>query len=297
MKINLNRIDLPTHDLRASIDEDALDELAASLRDHGQLQPIGVRPVTKFPDTPSEILNNLADLECFIDTGGRFEVVFGARRTRAAQLLEWETIDASILDDQTDTHNHAKKLIENVQRMNMTPMEEAYGLLDLIGDGEANVRRLQMQTGKSREWIRTRLELIDLPDDLQGAVQAGVLGVGVAKAFGRIKNADVRDQYVRAAVENGCTSEQATLWASQAQFAESGLMTMDQIQQTGIDTAAPPQVVDQQYHCFLCAQLHSWRRINTLVICADCQDAIGTARTADAAPEPRPPVDSPTNRA
>lgn len=267
MKIELSKIDLPQHDLRATVDEDALDELAASLRDHGQLQPIGVKAIEN----------------------DRYEVVFGARRTRAAILLDWETIEATFVAATTTNNPNASKLIENVQRLDMTPIEEAYGLLDLIGDGEINVRKLQMQTGKSRDWVRNRLDLIDLPEDLQGAIQAGVIGVGVAKAFGSIGNADVREQYVKMAVENGCTTDQAIIWASQAKFAEQGILSMDEIQKNGVDLTQQPQAIDQKYHCFICAELYTWRQINTLVLCGSCQNSIADART----PHDRQPLPTP----
>lgn len=114
MKIPLLELTLPKYDLRASQDEDQLDELAASMRDHGQLQAIGVKP--------GEI--------------GGYEVVFGARRTRAATLLGWDAIEGNLVDDRGNNSANASKLIENVQRLNLTPMEEAYGLADLIGEGE-----------------------------------------------------------------------------------------------------------------------------------------------------------------
>lgn len=257
MKISLDLIDLPEIDLRASVDEDALDELAASLRDHGQLQPIGV-----------------------IETNGnRYEVVFGARRTRAARLNEWTEIEANVLPDRTDSQNDAAKLIENVQRLEMSPMEEAYGLAQLIGEGEIDIRKLQRQTGKGRSWITTRLDLMAMPTDLQSAVQNGLVSIGVAKAFSEIDNDEIRMQYIKLAHENGCTADQARVWAGQAEFAASGMRTMDEIMQHSADSVGQAQIVDQQYHCFVCGDLHSWRRVNTLVLCGGCQDAIATART------------------
>ena len=267
MNISLDRIELPGRDLRAHVDEDALDELAASLRDHGQLQPIGVRAID----------------------GERFEVVFGARRTRAARLLKLTEIRADIIEDTATSSSHAKKLIENVQRLDMTPIEEAYGLLDLIGDGAVDLRELQRQTGKGRQWIQTRLELAALPEDLQGAVQAGVISIGVARAFGTISNPEVREQYLKSAIENGCTADQAQIWAHQAQFAESGIMAMTNYASADNVILQTPQVVDQQYSCFICAQLQSWRRVNTLVVCGTCQDAIATTRT----PAETDPIDNP----
>lgn len=267
MKIPLDEITLPEYDLRSDIDEDALDELAASMTEQGQLQPIGVKR----------------------KDGGGFEVVFGARRTRAAWLNNWTHIEGNIID-QTETRDaNAQKLIENVQRLDLTPIEEAHGIASLIGEGEISVRNLQRQTGKSREWIRTRLDLLTLPDDLQAAVQKKLLSIGVARAFGVIQNRIVRDQYVKMAAENGCTADQAVIWAGQAKFAESGILTMDEIQRTGIDITAASPIVDQHYHCFVCAQLTNWRRINALMICGGCQDAVVKSRSVpnpDALPYP-----------
>lgn len=263
MKIKLNLIDLPTSDLRASIDEDALDELADSLRESGQLQPIGVSQ----------------------KEDGRFEVIFGARRTRAANLLGWSEIEATIRTTTERENTRADKLIENVQRQDLTPIEEAYGLIELIGDGETDVRKLQRQTGKSRAWILTRLHLVEMPEDLQGAVQAGVIGLGVAKALATIENAEIREQYTRHAAENGCTEDQATIWASQAKFAEQGIMAMDALDRRNDELRDEPQIVDQQYSCFICRVENSWRRVNTLVICGTCQEAVTSSRhTLDADP-------------
>jgi|GEM_PF-6481965 len=257
MKIPLSQLDMPERDLRASVDADALDELAESLRAHGQLQPIGVKT----------------------NAAGRFEVVFGARRTRAARLLGWSEIEAVEVEENNAINQAAQKLIENVQRENLTPIEEAYGLLELIGDGEADVRALQRQTGKSREWIKSRLALIDLPEDIQGAVQAGVIGIGVARQLGTIENPDIRQQYTTHAAEYGCTEDQARVWAGQAQFAETGMLSAQQTAELQQAITNEPQIVDQKFHCFICSNLHSWREVNTLVICGPCQSQVTRTRT------------------
>lgn len=256
MQIKLSELRLPTHDLRVTIDADALDELADSLRDQGQLQAIGVR----------------------IAGENEYEVVFGARRTRAAKSLGWETIRAEILDEASAETNAAAKLIENVQREALTPIEEGYGLIALIADGETDIRYLQRQTGKSREWIKNRLSLIDLPEDIQSHIQTGELGIAAAKYLGAIDNPEVRATYVKHAIDNGCTADQAKIWAAGAQYAETGLTTM-QLNEAELERMnTEPQVVDQKYNCFRCAQVKTWRQINTLVLCGPCQEHIANAR-------------------
>lgn len=261
MNIELSKIRLPEQDLRADIDDDSLDELAASMREHGQLQAIGVKQLT----------------------GDEFEVVYGARRTRAAGLNKWDTIRAEIVDASDDSDPNAKKLIENVQRESLTPVEEAYGLAALIGDGEVSVRRLQQQTGKSRDWIRSRLDILDLPEELQACVQKSLLSIGVAKALGTIASDVVRNQYIEYAIANGCTTHQATIWAGQAEFAETGQLTMIEHEANAAAIADQPQFIRQLYNCFCCGQKKDYTAVNTLVLCGPCQASIATVRENAAA--------------
>jgi ParB family chromosome partitioning protein len=297
MKIPLEYIDLPAIDLRATIDDEALDELADSLRDRGQLQSIGIRPVHPELYAGKTKIDPRENLEGFLRDGGRFEVVYGARRFRAATLLSWSHIRAEIAEKDSDADTAADKLIENVQRQDLTPIEEAYGLLELIGDGERDIRKLQRQTGKGRSWIMTRLDLVDMPDDLQGAVQAGVLSIAIAREFATIENQEIREQYTRHAVENGCTADLARVWASQARSAVGGLLAVDELATREEMMKGKPQVVDQQYDCFICATTNSWRRVNTLVVCGDCQDAVISSRHTSAPDPPSTPVDIPQNGA
>lgn len=259
MKVQLSLIDLPQKDLRASISDESLDELAASLRDHGQLQPIGLLR-----------LDN-----------DRFEVMFGARRTRAATLLGWTEIEANIHESDDRGTAAGKKLIENVQRENLTPIEEAYGILELIGDGEADVRILQRQTGKSRGWITDRLKLVTLPPEIQGAVQTGLLSMAAAFHLGQIENEQIRSQYVTSAIENGCTADMAKIWAAQASFAETGLVPHGMTEQQIHDALEYSPTAEMHFMCFVCNASKKGRQVITVIMCPDCHTQIAEARMAD----------------
>lgn len=289
MNIAIEYIRLPEIDLRVTIDEDALDELADSLRDRGQLQAIGVRPIHPTLFEGKTAIDPQINFEGFIRDGGTFEVVYGARRFRAAGLIGWTEIRCEIADEIDEVTTAANKLIENVQREQLTPIEEAYAMLNLIGNEPPEIRKLQRQTGKSRAWILSRLALVEMPPDIQGAVQAGAIGLGVAKALGAIENAEVREQYVRHAIENGCTEDQATIWASQARWAESGIVAMDQLEKINAERGDAPPIVEQVYKCFVCTSEVSWRRINPLNVCGPCQEAvISTRHTSHPDPTPSP---------
>ena len=278
MKIPLSQLRLPEKDLRATIDPESIEELADSLTTRRQLQSIGVRPLDwalyNSPYDPDDDHVNSA----YIEAGGTCEVVFGSRRYRAALLNEWTHLKAEFVNDADDENTAADKLIENVQREALTPIEEGYGLLELIGDDEVNLRKLHKQTGKSRDWIRNRLELVTMPDDLQQAVQRGLLGVGVAKAFATIQNDDLRAQYIEYAAENNMTAETARRYADMVDAAETGISTMvEHEEQRAADRAAMPYV-PQQWTCFGCLQQRAQTECSQPTICRTCLSTISRGR-------------------
>lgn len=279
MLLPIDAITLPTKDLRATVDQDALEELADSMRDNGQLQSIGVRPLPGVRDWFDFVDGDRINHHEFISNGGRFEVVFGARRFRAALLNDWDQIKAEIVDDHDETSTAKNKLIENVLRENLTPIEEAYGLVELVGDDGPNFRRLQEQTGKSREWIRNRLELVTMPDDLQQAIQGGFIGVGVAKAFAGIDDDDVRRQFLEYACNNPMTADDARRWAANADAAKTGIHTMLEHDEQLAEQLANMPYVPQLWNCFGCKQPREQTECNMLVICRSCQTAMTHGRT------------------
>lgn len=263
MKIEVSKLIIPDDDLRASVDTEEISELADSLREVGQLQSIGV---VKQDD-------------------GNFRVVYGARRTRAFRELGWTHCEANIVKDDDEQTTKAKRLIENVQRVDLTFIEEAYGLAAMIGDGEANVRELQRRTGKSRGWITSRLEILDAPEDIQGAVQAGLLSAGVARELAQIADQQTRQFYVTAAIEHGCSIDVAKQWVNQAQYAQTGFAAMNTSAEVNSDGVVETPIADVVYNCFCCGQPKSWRKVNQLVVCGECQLRIPRERGENVQPQ------------
>ena len=131
---------------RLSYDEESLTELAASIREHGVLQPILVRP-----------------------SGTKFELIAGERRWRASSMAERETIPAIVaeFDDQTALE---VSIIENLQREDVSPLEEAAmfrKMTDLFG---YSLRQLAQKVGKDKGYIENRLRLTDAPADVRELV-------------------------------------------------------------------------------------------------------------------------------
>lgn len=145
---------------RKHFDEGELEELAASIRTHGVLQPILVRPMP----------------------GGRFEIVAGERRWRAAQKAGVSAIPA-LVRSFSDREALEIAIIENVQRTDLNPIEEALGYQALIDRFGRTQQDIADQVGKSRPHIANILRLLSLPEDVQAMVRDGRLSAGHAKAI------------------------------------------------------------------------------------------------------------------
>ena len=148
---------------RHLFDEQAIADLVASIRRHGILQPLLVRPV--------------ADAD-----GERFEIVAGERRWRAAQAAGLHDVPVVVraLDDGQVLE---AALIENIQREDLSPIEEARGYRRLIGDFGHTQKDLATAVGKSRSHIANMVRLLTLPEAVQEMLDDGRLSIGHARAL------------------------------------------------------------------------------------------------------------------
>ena len=157
---------------RTVFDEDALDELAASLAEIGLLQPVVVRPRGHVP------VDSLQDA----DARATYELVAGERRFRCAQRLGWDTIPAMVRPtDDADLLRDA--LLENVHRAALNPLEEAAAYQQLLADFGCTQEELSVRLGRSRPQIANTIRLLRLPPAVQRRVAAGVLSQGHARAL------------------------------------------------------------------------------------------------------------------
>jgi ParB family chromosome partitioning protein len=145
---------------RKHFDETELNELASSIRAHGVLQPILVRPIAN----------------------GKYEIVAGERRWRAAQRAGLHTIPA-VVRDLNELEVLEIAIVENVQRMDLNPIEEAQGFQALVDRFGRTQEDIAEAVGKSRPHIANMLRLLKLPEDLQEMVRDGRLSSGHARAI------------------------------------------------------------------------------------------------------------------
>lgn len=153
---------------RVHFDERYLQELADSIAKSGIMQPIVVRPVDN-------------------DTDARYEIIAGERRWRAAKLAGEHSIPA-IIRDISDQQALELALIENVQRQDLSPLEEARGYQRLMDEFSYTQEELSSTVGKSRSHIANLLRLLNLPQAVKELLERGELTMGHARALMKADN-------------------------------------------------------------------------------------------------------------
>jgi ParB family chromosome partitioning protein len=165
---------------RRTFDEDALDELAESIRQVGLLQPVVVRAAGP----------------------GRYELIMGERRWRASERAGLTEIGAIVKQTQ-DNDLLRDALIENLHRQQLDPLEEAAAYQQLLDDFGATHEQLAQKIGRSRPHISNTLRLLNLPPAVQKRVAAGVISAGHARALLGLDNAEAQDRLAHRIVAEG----------------------------------------------------------------------------------------------
>lgn len=145
---------------RKDFDEKALSELADSISQHGVLQPLLVRPLM----------------------GGGYQIVAGERRWRAARMAGVTEVPA-VIRELTDSQVMELALIENLQREDLNPLEEARGYQALMEQYGLTQEEVSKTVGKSRPAVANALRLLNLPEEILNMVEAGTLSAGHARTL------------------------------------------------------------------------------------------------------------------
>lgn len=163
---------------RKQFDEAALGDLAASISQHGVLQPLLVRPLPN----------------------GRYSLVAGERRWRAARMAGLTEVPV-VIREMTDQEAAELALIENLQREDLNPMEEAIGYRTLMDSYGLTQEEAAKAVNKSRPAIANALRLLNLPDELAAMVHSGTLSAGHARALLSFETREEQLAAAKAAVE------------------------------------------------------------------------------------------------
>jgi ParB family chromosome partitioning protein len=166
-EIPVDQIDPNPYQTRSHVDQSQLAELAASITANGVVQPILVRP----------------------QASGRFQLIAGERRWRASQLAGKQTIPA-ILRQVSDEQAMEITIVENLQRADLNPMEQARAFERLSREFHMTQEQMAVRTGKDRATVANFLRLLRLPASVQARVEAGEISFGHAKALLALEHAE-----------------------------------------------------------------------------------------------------------
>lgn len=185
-ELAIDSISASPNQSRRNFAADALNELADSIRAEGLMQPIVVREKSK----------------------GEFQLIAGERRWRACKSIGMKTISARVVKA-SDASSAAMTLIENLQRENLDPIEEAFGIGSLMRDFNLTQEAVSERIGKARSSVANSLRLLSLEREIQAYISKGQLSVGHAKVLLGIENEMERLLLARRFVESSCSVRDA----------------------------------------------------------------------------------------
>ncbi len=166
---------------RKDFDPERLEELAGSLKRHGMVQPIVVRR-----------------------TGEKYMIVTGERRFRAAKLAGLETVP--VVEREFETEQVLEiALIENIQRENLNPIEEAAAISFLMQQHDLTQEEVAERLSKSRPAVANALRLLSLPEPVKKFLRTGALSAGHGRALSALDDAALQERLAKQAVESRCS--------------------------------------------------------------------------------------------
>jgi ParB family chromosome partitioning protein len=174
-EVDIERIVANPNQPRMAIDQAALDELTQSIREHGVIQPL--------------LVSLLPDVD-----GDRYQLIAGERRLRAARAAGLATVPVTVRET-TPQELLELALIENVQRADLSPLEEAHAYRRLVEEFGQTQREVALRVARSRTAVANTLRLLDLPDEVQASLNRGEITAGHARALLAIED---RERLLRA---------------------------------------------------------------------------------------------------
>lgn len=185
MRVLLENIRTDRYDVRDEVDEDHVEQIAESLADDGQWNPIIVRPAP--------------------DNDGTYELIAGHTRYRAAEQLGWESLEATVKDVDEQRANELA-LKTNLKRKGMSKIEEGRVINEMLDDHEMSQRDLAEKIGKSHRWVRERVQVaLELDPKVKGLVQEGDLSYNIARIVTQVDD-DRQLEFAEHLIDNDVTS-------------------------------------------------------------------------------------------
>jgi len=178
---------------RKTFNDASIEELSRSVREHGIIQPL---VVTKIGDN-------------------KYRLIAGERRFRAAQKADLETVPVVIKETMTDTDTLQVALIENIQREDLNPIEEAYAYHQLHEEFQLTQEEISKRVGKERSTVANFLRLLKLPDSVKKLLASGQLSMGHARAILAVDSPRKQEQLAERVVRRNLNVRQTEVLAAE----------------------------------------------------------------------------------
>lgn len=206
-------------------------------------------------------------------SGTRFRLLAGLNRLEAFRLLQRTKIPAHIVSTD-DTGASIIRLTENLTRTNLTPIEEAAQLHDLVEATAGGVDAVAATTGRTVNWVLDRLEILQWDVELQQAVHDKKISASAAKRLARIADPETRHNYTRQAAAHGINTRTAALWL---QDANTLALSPQNLSENPIIATSPQNPPETTIHCFTCGTKYSILDTHPVRLCSTCIQAIQTS--------------------
>lgn len=252
--VPLSVVAAPESPLRSAMERGGIEELAASIRELGLLQPLVVK-------------------RC--ENG--FEVVAGHRRLLACRWLGVDRVTVRILDGE-DELTRAAMLAENVIRQDLGPVEEARAVQAMVEVMGLTVAQVAQRVSKSEAWVRGRLDLLRWPMRALGAIQAGEASMSALAPLMEVEDEGERDRLIACAVESGATAAVTRAWLAgwRGEQYSSG-------RELSARSQAAMELADYvvMMPCWCCRESHKAVDLRFVRLCDPCLDVLSGRTVAE----------------
>jgi ParB family chromosome partitioning protein len=251
VNISMSDIIPPKLAMRIGIEDKSFESLVQSIKDIGLISPI---VVMKFAD--------------------KFEIVAGDRRYRACKALNWDYVPASILEPNSEKYFRTMSA-ENYERQDVSLFDEIQFIMKLHDELSLNQTQTAKYIGKSVAYVNERIAVTNYPQCLKDALIDDKITFSVAREFSKISEAQVCEQYLHYAIENGCTPAIARKWRQQweNQKANPNVTPLD-IMEEHYESSQQKVTVNQD--CASCHGTFEAQELLPLYVCKACRTALVT---------------------
>jgi ParB family chromosome partitioning protein len=250
--IEISAINVATHPDRFRPGDTSIDELAASIHEHGLLQAVVAVPATQ---------------------PGYYDLIAGQRRLLAHIALGRTAIEAKILD-RVPAAIHELRLTENLQREDLSPIETAVAIKRWRDQQNITQEHAAELLGRGLSWIKKTESLLSLQDDLMDAVHAGSISPSVATTLKAVEDDATRSYYLDSALQYGATQDVATTWV-QNYTKDRTPPDPDHVLQVTQNSASSH--LSHQLPCHACQKTFDISTLRTAFLCSDDYNALAGA--------------------